>query len=64
MSEAVTEGAVKAPLTFFEKVKAAVLSAETEALNEAHALAKSALAAEHALITDAEALFARIRSKL
>jgi len=50
--------------TFFEKLKAEVLKIETEALNEAHSLEIEALNAEHALITDAETLFARIRSKL
>ncbi len=53
-----------APLTFLEKLKASVLRIETEALEEAHAVAVEALKIEHAAITDAESLFARLRAKL
>jgi hypothetical protein len=65
MSEAMTmtTDPVAAP-TFFDKVKAAVLKLETEALAEVHAGEVAALAAEHALITDAETLFARIKAKM
>ena len=52
------------PESFFSKLKAAVLKVEIDALNEAHNAEFAALYAEHAAITDVEALFQRIRSKL
>jgi len=50
--------------TLFDRIKADLLAFEKEALAKAHQAAVEALEAEHALLTDAEAVIARVRAKL
>jgi len=62
MSESTTEPAAKP--TYFEALKAHVLTFETGLLVDAHVLAVRALESEHALIADADALIEHIRGNL
>ena len=52
------------PMSYFERLKAAALTIEAEAMAEAHKAEQDALAAAHALITTPRELLDRIMGKL